>query len=455
MKNFLILINIISGIVILSSYELYEITITKIPGETELTYGCISIVLLIIVNIALFLKAKKNLIKYELIIINLITTSYLGKIFIKIKYFESLWYDIVYSTNFFNIKRHYNTIEYWKALNEYIDTKYNVDTLFDVNTKAEIIKNSESIQELYSNIDKHANKQQIVFEDLNFTDKLITYCINHPILVVTAIISVIGCAYLTYSNVIKIQQRWTTSQMENELNTNINIVPVETQIVDDIQKNIETLQNKIQTTIETVEQLEKKYVKVENCLEGSIKAHADFVEKANGLKTTLKKIPEFSTKIQDIESRLTYLAACVKEFADQSKERDLEIYKTIRDKALATQHNILLSSTKFQKNLAEVASSLELVQQDALTSLEMSKKLNEMVPQIRTSIDEWIAATKLVAEDVPKVTNDINTCLTEVNSLNNETLDLRNQTKTLTDKIEYIEHSIDTLKELLKSNNFI
>lgn len=208
MKNIVLFINLISCILIIWSYDLYEVILKGTMTETQFVSCLLVCLLFFLINIFLYIKDQKTIIKYELLFINLLVNSYIGKIFIKIKYYESQWYDVIYSNNWFEIKRHYNTLEYRRALDEYIETKYkNKIKLFDEEIKSNLISNSKSIKELYTNVDKYQVENTPI--DLSFFNKIFsvctTFCVNHPYLVTTVITGIIGCIGISYYNIDKIQ----------------------------------------------------------------------------------------------------------------------------------------------------------------------------------------------------------------------------------------------------------
>lgn len=201
MKNFLLILNVVSVTLILSSYESFEVILKKNLNENEITIGAVLLLAFLLVNLYLYLKGKVGIIKSEFIFLNLLTNFFFGRIFIKIKYSEFRWYDVIYTSKFIEIKRHYNTFELNQALNEYLELQ--MAPPFNENIKMNIISESKTIKELYSNILLELEKIEAINEAniLDFSGYiyvLLSFCASHPLLTVMVTTWILDGLHISY-----------------------------------------------------------------------------------------------------------------------------------------------------------------------------------------------------------------------------------------------------------------
>lgn len=300
MKTIVLFVNLISGTLILWSYELYEVSIKL--TESELIYIYIVISLILGLNVILFVKEKKEIIKYEMLFANLIANSYLGKIFVKIMYFEKLWYDIVYENSFLTVKRIYNKIDYNLAMNEYIGKKYQMSEFKD-EIKNAIISQSKSMSEMFYRIDQYNLENTPI--DLSIFYKTFYFCINHPILIITTITGIIGFLGLGYYSVDKLQGvvstlvRTSTMQNENTIKS-VEIDRRFNEAISMLQQQITAVDNKLTNTVETSIKLSDETINLLSRTEKLEKFFKLVIQKVlenNGANNTLV--------IEDIIKKLT------------------------------------------------------------------------------------------------------------------------------------------------------
>lgn len=206
MKDLILIINTVLFTLIFLSYEFYEVILKT--TEVELLYVGFALFLIFVLNVVLYIKGKKEIIKYELFFTTVTLSSFITKMFYKMKYYESQYYDIVYSNLWFEIKRHYNPMEYRAAMQDYIQLKYKskID-LFTDQIRSELISKSKSIGDLYSNIDKcnyqfeQIQKPVIKVEiEPSVFEKMLSFCTDHPVLTITLMTGVIACIGIGYYN---------------------------------------------------------------------------------------------------------------------------------------------------------------------------------------------------------------------------------------------------------------